>query len=405
MAAVIALVAGAFLAPAGVSADHSDDAVKQAARDVQAARDRANAAAQALFDAESEIEVLDDQIAAAAARLTALDTEITGMRDVLAGRAVQRFAQGSIEGNPLFTPVSEMNQVATADVYSGAASGTVLVSIDDYAAAISELDDARRELEGQRRDADQARQQFDTLRQRAEAEVGQLQQVEQQLLQDAAVQHELEQLRLQREAELASQAAATTQPAAQQPVSGGSDSDGGASDPTPTEPASPSPQQPAPPVTGPAPTDPAPPAPAPPTPAPSPPTPAPTPTSNMICPVAGAAGFSDTWGAPRSGGRLHQGVDMIAATGTTLVAVASGSAQFKTNKLGGNAIWLTANDGTRYYYAHLDRWEGSSRSVSQGEVIGYVGSTGNAGVPHLHFEVHPGGGVAVNPYRYVRAVC
>jgi murein DD-endopeptidase MepM/ murein hydrolase activator NlpD len=96
---------------------------------------------------------------------------------------------------------------------------------------------------------------------------------------------------------------------------------------------------------------------------------------------------------------------MIAPLGTPVVAVESGSAKFKTNQLGGNAVWINGLSGTSYYYAHLSAWAGSSRSVSQGEVIGYVGATGNTSVNHLHFEVHPGGGVAVNPNSYVRAAC
>ena len=96
---------------------------------------------------------------------------------------------------------------------------------------------------------------------------------------------------------------------------------------------------------------------------------------------------------------------MMAPGGTPLVAVESGAVIFKTSELGGNLISLTANSGVRYFYGHLSAWEGSSRSVSQGEVIGYVGATGITSVNHLHFEVHPGGGAAVNPYPYVRAVC
>lgn len=93
---------------------------------------------------------------------------------------------------------------------------------------------------------------------------------------------------------------------------------------------------------------------------------------------------------------------MIAPSGTPLYAVVSGSVQFKQTSLGGNSVWLAGSDGARYFYAHLSRFEGSSRSVSAGELIGYVGATGNTTTNHLHFEVHPGGGAAVNPYPYVR---
>ncbi len=145
------------------------------------------------------------------------------------------------------------------------------------------------------------------------------------------------------------------------------------------------------------------------TPSPSP-TPAPAPVvvglgGGWICPVAGPTAFGDTWGAPRSGGRTHQGVDMMSPGGTPLVAVVAGSVTMKTNNLGGNVVWLVGDDGAKYYYAHLSAWEGGSRSVSAGEVVGYVGSTGNTTANHLHFEIHPGGGLAVNPYPTVRQYC
>ena len=94
---------------------------------------------------------------------------------------------------------------------------------------------------------------------------------------------------------------------------------------------------------------------------------------------------------------------MLGSMGTPLVAVVSGSVLFKQTSLGGNSVWLSGSDGNRYFYAHLRGFAGSSRSVSQGEVIGYMGATGNAnGTVHLHFEVHPGGGASVDPTGYVR---
>lgn len=135
------------------------------------------------------------------------------------------------------------------------------------------------------------------------------------------------------------------------------------------------------------------------------------PAGGMVCPVDGFSAFTDTWGAPRSGGRSHQGVDMLASRGTPLVAIEAGTIRRMGNGgLGGITIWLTGQSGDEYYYAHMDAWAPGlsvGQSVGAGELVGSVGSTGNASyaVPHLHFEFHPGGGSAVNPYPLVKGLC
>jgi peptidoglycan LD-endopeptidase LytH len=97
---------------------------------------------------------------------------------------------------------------------------------------------------------------------------------------------------------------------------------------------------------------------------------------------------------------------MIGRSGLPLVAVVDGIAMAKENTLGGRTVSLVGVDGSRYYYAHLEDW-GNLGQVSAGTVIGYLGQTGNArfSVAHLHFEIHPGGGAAVNPYPTVAAFC
>ncbi len=134
-------------------------------------------------------------------------------------------------------------------------------------------------------------------------------------------------------------------------------------------------------------------------------------TGGLACPVGNPVAFTDTWGAPRSGGRSHQGVDMMARHGTPVYAITSGRiTRLKNSGLGGISLWMYGDDNNEYYYTHLQGYaSGTStgKRVAAGDLIAYVGSTGNASAsaPHLHFEVHPGGGSAVNPYPYAARAC
>jgi murein DD-endopeptidase MepM/ murein hydrolase activator NlpD len=124
-------------------------------------------------------------------------------------------------------------------------------------------------------------------------------------------------------------------------------------------------------------------------------------------PMRGPCWFSDDWGDPRGGSRRHEGTDLFAAPGSYVYAVVDGTltrrAWDQPGLRAGNAWWLTAADGsgTYYFYAHLADFAPElsvGSRVSAGQIIGFMGNTGNSAFPHLHFEIHPNGGGAVNPY-------
>lgn len=135
--------------------------------------------------------------------------------------------------------------------------------------------------------------------------------------------------------------------------------------------------------------------------------------AGFVFPIAGPHSYSDTFGAPRMFGtpyaHLHQGTDIFAASGTPLVACERGVVtRVGTDRLGGTKLWIVGASGTRYYYAHLSGYAPNITEglvVNAGDLVGFVGNTGNALTTpaHLHFEVHPDGGPAINPYPLLRA--
>lgn len=121
--------------------------------------------------------------------------------------------------------------------------------------------------------------------------------------------------------------------------------------------------------------------------------------------------FRDTWGAPRSGGRRHKGTDVFSYHGAPVYAFTAGRIQrTSSSRLGGLGLYLFGDDGNLYYYSHLDRIADGIRigqRVQAGELVAHNGDTGNArgGAPHVHYQMHPGGGGPVNPYAWLAAAC
>jgi murein DD-endopeptidase MepM/ murein hydrolase activator NlpD len=155
---------------------------------------------------------------------------------------------------------------------------------------------------------------------------------------------------------------------------------------------------------------------APPPSAPAPAAPAAAPVSapapsvgGKVCPQDQPRSFTDTWGAPRSGGRTHEGTDIFGARGGNVFAIVDGTVDWLTvGETSGLMLSLSGDDGNTYWYMHLQDFVASEgQRVSAGEIIAHNGDTGNAQgtSPHIHFEYHPGGGGPINPYPLLKEVC
>lgn len=140
-------------------------------------------------------------------------------------------------------------------------------------------------------------------------------------------------------------------------------------------------------------------------------------SEDLIVPVAKVSRSSlrDSWGAPRDGGRTHKGIDIMAPQGSAVKAAASGTiVKLDASVRGGTTIYQRDKAGNYiFYYAHLERYAPGvfeGKRVSQGETIGFVGMSGNAPVPHLHFEIQRAShgrkwwqGLAINPYPALKS--
>jgi murein DD-endopeptidase MepM/ murein hydrolase activator NlpD len=406
---LVVVAAVCFFAPLSVSTvgRAADTEAEIAAKEIADARERANAAADAYFSSESRIDQLDLQQIQLQSEITSLEGDVKALQLAVENVAIGRYTRSGSTGVPLLTGFQSPEDSVKIDALMEVIYDSSANDFDRFDALNADLADKRQQLADRKEEAVKERENLANLKDAASAEVQRLKDVEADRLKDEAVRVALvaEQARRKREADRKQllNAPAPTVPAPEDSSGdpsasaiGDNGSDSGDDSPTgvATRPSLPNAGggQTGGGGTGSFPggggndygTWP-----------------------GWVCPTGSApAPFADTWGAPRSGGRRHQGVDMIGQRDIPVLAVVDGIAEPRTNVLGGTTIWFSGVDGHKYYYAHLDRYA-QLGSVKAGTPIGFLGQSGNAqfSIAHLHFEIHPLGGPAVNPYPTVAAHC
>lgn len=352
MRAVAAAALALTLALSAIPADASQ-------ADLERARARANAAARDLADATTELAKLGDEIASLEQRRSATEAELTALQGALRTVAVSRYMTGADDATGGLGLDLDALRLVRADALARMVTAGSDDAVDEYRAVSEDLTLATERLESARAEQSELR---DALQRRMGAAMAELKRMER-----------LEAERKAAEARKRAEAARRAQAAR-------------ASTSARSQPAAARPAQPARTASRPS---------------------SFAPSGSWMCPVQGPRAFTNDWGQPRSGGRRHQGTDILSPRGTPVVASVSGTVRGHNSSLGGISYYLRGDDGNTYFGTHLSSLSGVSGRVSQGTVVGYVGDSGNArgGPPHLHFEIHPGGGRPVNPYPTLAAHC